>query len=73
MIEPINKIWHFGSYAFFPYRFGFITMFLLIVGAGYAFNQYDSVKSIIPRKNKIFSINDSYYFSYCRNYSNSLQ
>ena len=56
MIEPINKIWHFGSYAFFPYRFGFITMFLLIVGAAYAFNQYDSVKSIIPIKNKIFSV-----------------
>ena len=56
MIEPINKIWHFGSYAFFPYRFGFITMFLLIVGAGYAFNQYDSVKSIIPIKNKMFSV-----------------
>jgi len=33
IIEPINKIWHFGSYAFFPYRFGFITIFLLILGA----------------------------------------
>lgn len=33
IVEPINKIWHFGSYAYFPYRFAFIMMFLLIVGA----------------------------------------
>lgn len=37
IVEPINKVWHFGSYAFFPYRFGFITIFLLMVGAGYGF------------------------------------
>lgn len=33
IIEPINKLWHFGSYAFFPYRFGFIMIFLLIIGS----------------------------------------
>ncbi len=37
IIEPINKIWHFGSYAFFPYRFGFIAIFLLILGACYGY------------------------------------
>ena len=40
IIEPINKAWHFGSYAFFPYRFGFITMFLLVIGACHGFNNY---------------------------------
>lgn len=38
IVEPINKIWHFGSYAYFPYRFAFITMFLLIVGACQGYN-----------------------------------
>ena len=40
IIEPINKIWHFGSYAFFPCRAGFISMFLLILGACYGFEHY---------------------------------
>lgn len=35
VIEPINKLWHFGSYVYFPYRYGFISMFMLIVGASY--------------------------------------
>ncbi|MDD6224354.1 MAG: YfhO family protein, partial [bacterium] len=47
IVEPINKIWHFGSYAFFPYRAGFIMMFLLIVGACYSLEQYS------PKKIKI--------------------
>lgn len=38
LIEPVNKFWHFGSYAFFPYRFGFITIFLLIIGACYGYS-----------------------------------
>ncbi len=37
IIEPLNKVLHFGSYAFFPYRFGFIMMFLLIIGACYGY------------------------------------
>lgn len=40
IIEPINKIWHFGSYVFFPYRAGFIAMFLLVLGASYGFEHY---------------------------------
>lgn len=56
IIEPINKIWHFGSYAFFPYRFGFISMFLLVFGAGYAFNNYEPIKKINLKRNKLISI-----------------
>lgn len=44
VVEPINKIWHFGTYASFPYRYGFITMFLLILGAAYSFNKFEEIK-----------------------------
>lgn len=44
IVEPINKIWHFGTYASFPYRYGFITMFLLILGAAYSFNKFEEIK-----------------------------
>ena len=35
IIEPINKMWHFGSYVFFCYRYGFITIFMLVIGSAY--------------------------------------
>ena len=56
IIEPINKIWHFGSYAFFPYRFGFIAMFLLVLGASYAFDKYECMKGIVLKRSKVISI-----------------
>lgn len=56
LIEPIHKIWHFGSFAFFPYRFGFITMLLLIMGACYYFNNYEPIKGIEIKKSKLISI-----------------
>lgn len=33
IIEPINKIWHTGSYNSFPYRYSFIPIFILICGS----------------------------------------
>lgn len=56
LIEPIHKIWHFGSYAFFPYRFGFITMFILILGACHGFQNLETIKGTITKKNQVFSI-----------------
>lgn len=56
LIEPIHKVWHFGSYAFFPYRFGFITMFLLILGACQGFKSYEPNKDNSLKKNKVTSI-----------------
>ncbi|MBE6147124.1 MAG: hypothetical protein E7168_02185 [Firmicutes bacterium] len=41
IIEPILKAFHFGSYAFFPYRHGFILIFLLIIGACYGWQVYE--------------------------------
>ena len=35
LIEPINKMLHLGSYVYFTYRFGFIFIFLLVIGAAY--------------------------------------
>lgn len=40
IIEVVNKIWHYGTYAFFPYRFGFISVFMLLIGACLYFNKY---------------------------------
>lgn len=31
IVEPINLMWHTGSYMSFPSRFGFITVFMLVV------------------------------------------
>lgn len=42
IIEPINKMLHFGSYNFFPYRYGFIFTFVLIV---YSFSYLKEINS----------------------------
>ena len=39
-IEPINKMWHAGSYSSFPYRYAFIPLFILIMGSLYNLNKY---------------------------------
>ena len=44
IIEPINKMWHFGSYVYFCYRYGFIIVLFLIIGAGYYLTNLDSMK-----------------------------
>lgn len=40
-IEPINTMWHTGSYMSFPTRYGFITQFMLIACAGYFLSKDD--------------------------------
>lgn len=55
LIEPINKMWHLGSYVFYPYRYGFITVFLFLAESAYYI-------TLLPKeedagsKNKILSI-----------------
>lgn len=45
IVEPINKIFHFFSYAFFPNRYGYMMFFLLTIGAAYySINQKDNKK-----------------------------
>lgn len=53
VIEAVNKIWHYGTYAFFPYRFGFISIFLLLIGACIYFNEETSDKKVTTSKTKI--------------------
>ncbi|MCR5123035.1 MAG: YfhO family protein [Ruminococcus sp.] len=36
IIEPINKMWHTGSYMAFPARYAFMTVFMLMILAAYA-------------------------------------
>jgi len=52
IIEPVNKMWHLGSYAFFPLRFGFIPIFLILVMGMYAIS-LQSEKKDDKRKNNI--------------------
>lgn len=56
IVEPINKLLHFGSYASFPYRFGFITTLFIIIGAGYFFNSCKEKRIKIGKFSKIISI-----------------
>ncbi len=56
IVEPVNKILHFGSYASFPYRFGFITVTFIIIGAGYYFANYEIKKERSSLLNTITSI-----------------
>ena len=37
IVEPIHKLWHFGSFTCWPYRYGYITFLFFIVGAAYFF------------------------------------
>ncbi len=38
-IEPINKMWHTGSYQAFPVRYGYITVFIGLILAAYSLSQ----------------------------------
>ncbi len=55
-VEPVHKLLHFGSYASFPCRFGFITVFFLILGANYAFQHEKKETRILPKRNTILSV-----------------
>jgi len=39
IIEPINMMWHTGSYYCFPLRYGFVLIFILIMGSLYYLNK----------------------------------
>ena len=50
IIEPVNKMWHTGSYMSFPSRYGFITIYMLVLCCAGFFSS-DS-KNIAPPKKK---------------------
>ena len=42
IIEPINEMWHTGSYYSFPFRYSFVIILLMIFGSLYYINRYIS-------------------------------
>ncbi len=50
IIEPINKLWHLGSYVYFPYRYGILLIMILLIGCAKFF---DSTKKIEIKNIKI--------------------
>lgn len=49
-VEPVNIMWHTGSYMSFPSRFGFITQFILIICAGHFLDSGDKLRC--PKEKK---------------------
>lgn len=39
ILEPVNKMWHTGSYMAFPARYAFMTVFMLMILAAYSFGR----------------------------------
>lgn len=56
IIEPINKFLHFGSYMYLPLRFGFIPIFLLVIGGAYYLENKKKVSEKSSNLGIIFSI-----------------
>lgn len=56
-IEPINLMWHTGSYYCFPYRYSFIIILFMTIGALYYIDKHltDTVKE--KDSKKLFDIN----------------
>ena len=52
ILEPINKMWHTGSYFSYPYRFSFIPIFFLIISSLYYVNDYHNEDEKEPVKLK---------------------
>ena len=43
IIEPINQMWHTGSYFSFPFRYSFVIILLMIFGSLYYLNNHNTV------------------------------
>ncbi|MCF0147280.1 MAG: YfhO family protein [Clostridium sp.] len=42
VVDPVNRLWHMGSYSSFPFRYGFIPILIFIIMAAYYINKYES-------------------------------
>ncbi|MGN0621081.1 MAG: YfhO family protein [Porcipelethomonas sp.] len=51
-IDPINKLWHTGSYQSFPMRFGYMTVFVMLSLAAHL-TEFLSEKNRNPRTSRI--------------------
>jgi len=52
IVERTNLFWHAGSYLSFPFRYGFIPIFILINGGMYYFDKYKKEKTKESTLNK---------------------
>ena len=50
LFEGINLIWHGGSYICFPFRHGFISVFMLTLGSNYYFQKYSNERTVKSRQ-----------------------
>ncbi len=41
VVDPINRLWHMGSYSSFPFRYGFIPTLIFIIMAAYYIDKYE--------------------------------
>ena len=53
IIEPVNKLWHFGNYVYFPYRYGYMITLVLVGISAYYLNNYKHKKAKFFEGNKI--------------------
>lgn len=60
IIEPINKMWHTGSYFCFPLRYGFILIMIMIMASLYYIDKYlkaDQLAGrVLPENKKLAGI-----------------
>lgn len=60
LVEPINKMWHTGSYFSYPFRYSYIPIFFLLVGCLYYLEKYfdndQKEHKVIPNKGLLLSV-----------------
>lgn len=54
-VEPINKFWHIGSYQAYPGRYGFLTNFLGIFGAAWAWEQKKDTRMLPSHSSRVLT------------------
>lgn len=65
-IDPINKFWHTGSYQAFPFRYGFMAVFLGISVCAFAFSDTaENSDKKIKSSAKITAITAAIVLLYC--------
>ena len=56
IVEPINKMWHTGSYQAFPTRYGFLTIFCGLVVSGIVLSNPKNGLNVPLKKNIFYAI-----------------
>lgn len=54
--ERVNLVWHLGSYQMFPYRYGFIPVLILYLGALRYFSNFEKLDEKEQKQDKMLNI-----------------